>query len=140
MSIDGVLIGDWIYYHFTTQLRTTSNYSTTTNLTLYKSPQHMLSIFQPAGFTSRFLVTASNSGDSSASALKPSLNGSFLPTDPFLHRLPYRIDLVAPIVFLITAWHGTCRQHRSLLYANRLRGNVFIEPFPSGGRLFFPSN
>jgi hypothetical protein len=35
------------------------------------------------------LVTASNSGDFSASALNTSLNGGFLPTDSFLHRLPY---------------------------------------------------
>jgi hypothetical protein len=53
----------------------------------------------------------SNGGDSSASALKSSLNGSFLPTDSFLHRLPYRTDLVAPTVFLITPRDGPRRQH-----------------------------
>jgi hypothetical protein len=35
--------------------------------TIPKSPQHPLSLFQPAVFTSRSLATASNSGDSSAS-------------------------------------------------------------------------
>jgi hypothetical protein len=36
--------------------------------TIHKSPQHPLSLFQPAVFTSRSLVTASNSGDFSASS------------------------------------------------------------------------
>jgi hypothetical protein len=39
-------------------------------------------------FTSRCLVTAYNSGDSSFSALKSSLNGGSLPTASFPHRLP----------------------------------------------------
>jgi hypothetical protein len=65
--------------------------------TIHQSPQHPLSLFPACCvFTSRSLVTASNSGDSSASGLKSSLNGGSLPTDPFLHRLPYRTDLVAP--------------------------------------------
>jgi hypothetical protein len=35
--------------------------------TLYKSPQHPLSLCQPAVLTSHFLVTASDTGDFSAS-------------------------------------------------------------------------
>jgi hypothetical protein len=35
--------------------------------TLFTSPQYLLILFQPAVFTSRYLSTASNSGDSSAS-------------------------------------------------------------------------
>jgi hypothetical protein len=63
------------------------------------------------------LVTASNSGDSSASALKSYLNGDSLPTDYFLHRLPYGTDFIAPIVFLITLRHGPRRQHLPFLHA-----------------------
>jgi hypothetical protein len=51
-------------------------------------------------------------------------------------RLPCRTDLLAPVVFHITLRHGPRRQHSSFLYANRFRGNVFIEPFPSSCRLF----
>jgi hypothetical protein len=39
---------------------------------------------------------ASNSGDSSGSALKSSLNGSSLLTASLLHRLPYRSPLYGP--------------------------------------------
>jgi hypothetical protein len=52
--------------------------------TIHKSPQHTLSLFQLAVFTSRSLVTVSNSGDSFASVLKSSLNGTFLPTELFV--------------------------------------------------------
>jgi hypothetical protein len=62
--------------------------------TVHKSPQHTLGPFQPAVFTSRSSVTASTSADFSASTRKFSLNGSSLLTAPFLHRLPYRTDLV----------------------------------------------
>jgi hypothetical protein len=63
-----------------------------------------------SGLTSCFLVTASKSGDSSASAVKSSLNGGSLPADSFLHRFPYRTDSIAPFVFLITPLHGPRRQ------------------------------
>jgi hypothetical protein len=62
-------------------------------------------------FISRSLVTASNSGYSSASVLKSSLNGGSLPTDSFLHSLPYRTDLTASFVFLIYPRHGQRRQN-----------------------------
>jgi hypothetical protein len=80
--------------------------------TLYKSLQHTLSSFVCCVCTSRSLVTASNSGDSSAFALKPFLNGGSLHTASFLHRFPYRTDLVVPVIFLITPRHGPRRQHR----------------------------
>jgi hypothetical protein len=103
--------------HLYTRLGTTRNYSVTANL--YNSQittapaKHFPACYV---FTSRSLVTASNSGDSSVSALKSSLNGGSLPTVPFLHRIPYRTDLVIPVVFLITPRHGLCRQHRSFSY------------------------
>jgi hypothetical protein len=105
--------------------------------TLYKSPQYTLSLF-PARcvFTSRSLVTACDSGDSSDSARKSFLNGGSPPTDSFLHRLRNRTDTVAPVVFLITPRHGPRREHRSFSHANRCSGNVFAEPLPSSGRLF----
>jgi hypothetical protein len=62
-------------------------------------------------FTSRSLVTASNSGDSSASALTSLLVGFQLSTNS-----------LAQIVLLITSRHGPRRRHRSLLYPNRFRG------------------
>jgi hypothetical protein len=93
VTIDGVL--DWPLI-----LGTTSNYSVIANPhNLQITTAHPKSFPAYFVFTSRFLVTASNSWDSSASALKSSLNGGSLPTASFIHRLPYRTDLVAPIVF-----------------------------------------
>jgi hypothetical protein len=49
--------------------------------TLYKSLEHTLSLLQPSSvFTSSCLLTASNTGCSSASGFKLSLNGGSLPT------------------------------------------------------------
>jgi hypothetical protein len=118
--------------HLYAQLGTTSNYSVTANI--YTSQ-----IIRPPTKTfsaCRSLVTASNSGDSSASALKSSPNGGSFPSDPFLHSLPYRTNLVAPVVFFIIPRHGRRRQHRSFSCAIRCHGNVFIGPFPSSSRLF----
>jgi hypothetical protein len=83
-------------------------------------------------FTSRSLVTASNTGNSSASALKSTLNVGSRPT----HNLPYRTNLIAPVVLLITPRHGLRRQHRLFSYANCFCGNLLNEPFPSSGHLF----
>jgi hypothetical protein len=66
------------------RLGTTSNYSATANrhdsqiTTAYAKSFPACCVF-----TSRYLVTVSNSGDSSASALKSSLNGGSLPTALF---------------------------------------------------------
>jgi hypothetical protein len=123
--------------HLSPLLVTKSNYSAIANLrTLQITTAHANSFHACCVFTNRFPVPASNSGDSSASALKSSLNGGFLPTDCFLHSLPYRTDFVAPVIFLITPGDDLRRKHRSFSYAKRCRGNVFNEPFPSSGRLF----
>jgi hypothetical protein len=122
--------------HLRTQLGTTSNYSAVANVrTLQITTAHAK--YYPTCYvsTGRFLVTASNSGDSSVSALKPSLNGGSLPTASSLHSIPYKTDFVAPVVLLITPRHGPPRQHRAFSYANRFRGNTrhpatgFLIPF-----------
>jgi hypothetical protein len=69
---------------------------------LYKSLLQTLSLLQPAVFTSRFLVTASNSGDSSASALTPFLAGDRLTT-----------ELSSQLIPLITHRQGPRRKHSS---------------------------
>jgi hypothetical protein len=81
------------------------------------------------------LVTAPNSNDSSASALKSNLNGGSLPTDSFLHRLLYRTDLVGSVVFLVIPRHGP-RRHRSFLYAYPLPWQCVHRSVPSSGRQF----
>jgi hypothetical protein len=74
--------------HLHTQLGTISNCSAIVNLhTLQITTAHAKSFRACCVFTSRSLITASNSGDSLSSALNSSLNGSTLPTDSFLHRL-----------------------------------------------------
>jgi hypothetical protein len=87
--------------HVNTQLVIKVNYSAIANFhTLQIATAHAKHFPGCSVFTNCSLVTASNSGDSSASALKSPLN--VLPAAPFLHRLPYRTDLVAPNVFFIT--------------------------------------
>jgi hypothetical protein len=74
--------------HLYRQLGTTNNYNSIVNLrTLQITTAHAKSFPAYCVVTNRSLVTASNSGDSSASALKSSLNGGSLPTDSFLHRI-----------------------------------------------------
>jgi hypothetical protein len=104
-----------------TRFATTSSYRTTADL--HKSPQYPLSLFQPTVFTSRSLVTASNSGHSSASALKSFLDGGSPLT-----------DLFAPLVFLITPRHDRAEIFRSRMHI-RCAGKVFTKPFSSSGRL-----
>jgi hypothetical protein len=107
-------------------LTTISNYNTIADFhTLQITTEHGKSFPTCCVFTSRFLVTTSSIGDTSTSALKSSLNGVWLPIVSLLHRLPYRTDLVAPVVILITSRHGPRRQHRSFLY-----------PLPSSSRRF----
>jgi hypothetical protein len=112
----GLVIG--FIDHLCTQLGTTSNCSSIAIL-------HNLQIitaqakYYPTScvFSSHSLVRTSNSGDSSASAVKSSLNGASFITESFLHRLPYRTMLVVPVVFLISPRHGSCSQHLSFSYA-----------------------
>jgi hypothetical protein len=135
VTLDRVL--DWIL-----DLLTTYTYNLELQLitapslisTLYSSLEHTVSCSQSV--SRRFLVMASNRGCTSAFGLKSSLNCGSLPPASFLHRLPYRTDLVAPVVFLITPRHGPHRQHCSFLYANHFCMNVFTELFPSTGCLF----
>jgi hypothetical protein len=120
--------------HLYTQLAATNNYNAIVNLhTLQITTAHAKSFPACCVFTSRSLVTASNSEESSASALKSSLNGGCLPTDSFLHRLLYRTNLVAPVVFLGTARAANTVHSRMHI---RCHGNVFTEQFPSRGRRF----
>jgi hypothetical protein len=82
-------------------------------------------------FTSRSLVTASNSGESSTAALKSSL-----------HSLPHRTHSDVPIFFLVTHLHGPNRKHRFEEYIYccmriRYRGNVFTDPLPRNGSGMF---
>jgi hypothetical protein len=104
--------------HFKTRLGTASNYSATANL---HNSQITTASAEPflarCVFTSRSLVKASNSGDSSASR-----------TQILSSQTLYTTDLVDPIIFLIIPRHGPRRQQRSLSYANRVRGNVFASP------------
>jgi hypothetical protein len=94
---------DWWMDLLTTH---TSNYSSIASSTLYKSPQHTLSFPSCCVvFISRSQVTASDSGGSSASAMKSALNAHFL------HRLPYRPDSVSLVVFFITPLNGPNRKH-----------------------------
>jgi hypothetical protein len=67
VTIDGVWSGNSIYWPFIhSQLVTTNNYSAITNLHILKISRSHAKSFQSV-FTSLRLVTASNSGDSSAS-------------------------------------------------------------------------
>jgi hypothetical protein len=84
--------------HLYTPLMSTSNYSATI-FTIHKSPQHTLSLLQPAVSSpavpwQRLLIVEIFQ----LHMLKSSL-----------HKLPYRTDLVAPIFFLTTLRHGPCR-------------------------------
>jgi hypothetical protein len=64
-------------------------------------------------FTRRSLVTASNSGDSSASALKSSL-----------HRLPYRTDSESELLY---DWRFTANQFVLATNHLRLTTNIFFQ-------------
>jgi hypothetical protein len=119
-------------HHLYTRPGTTSNHSATANL---HNSQMTTAPAKPftacCVFTKRSLATASNSGDSSASALKSSL-----------HSLPYKIDLVDPFMFLLTPLHGPSRKHsfQEYLYCcMRIcwHDNVFTEPLPRNGPNIF---
>jgi hypothetical protein len=81
--------------HLCTQLRVTHNYSAIVNLHSSQIPKAPAKSFPACcAFTEHFLVAATNSENSSASAPKPSLNGVFPPPVSFPRRLQYRTDLV----------------------------------------------
>jgi hypothetical protein len=70
VTVDGIGIGYWIYWHICmhhSELQAITVVSLIS--TLYKSPQHLLSLFPACCvFKSSSLATASNNGDASASS------------------------------------------------------------------------
>jgi hypothetical protein len=105
VTIDGSL--DWILHLLTTILGTTNNYNTIANLhssLITTAPAKSFPVYCVS--TSPSLATASYILQ--LRAFKSSLNGGSLPTPSFLHRLPYRTDLVAAIL-LKAPLHGTSR-------------------------------
>jgi hypothetical protein len=98
---------------------TTSNYSAIANLHILQITTAHAKPSQSA-FTSRFLVTDLNNGDSSASVLTSLLSGEY-PTTEF----------IVTIVLNITSRHGPRRKHclQHFLYCCvwiRCRGNMFV--------------
>jgi hypothetical protein len=72
--------------------------------TIHKSPQHQLSLFSACCLISRYLATASNSRDSSASRAK------VLSSQPPLQN---STQLIGPTVLVRTSRHGPHRNHSS---------------------------
>jgi hypothetical protein len=99
--------------HFITRLVTTSNYSTIANLHTFITTALAKSFPACNVITSSCLVTVSNSGDSSASALKA-----------FLMAATLQFYSVAPVVFLVTPRYGPTKTQLFYCYLNRFRGNV----------------
>jgi hypothetical protein len=83
--------------------------------------------FQSAVFISHFLVTASNSGDSSTFVLTSLLSGEY-PTakSPLLTEFLTTVWTLAPVVLLITSLHGPRRKRRSLLYSSHCHMGMFV--------------
>jgi hypothetical protein len=80
VSIHGVWIGDSIYWPFKTQLVATLNYSAIANLHVLQITRAFRLVFSTV-CTVRFLVTASNNGDSSAASLTLLPAGHHLTTE-----------------------------------------------------------
>jgi hypothetical protein len=74
-------------------------------------------------FTSRFLVTASNSGDF-FQLHRPNL--FFLDSLKSLSQLTVTTELTSKLISIITYRLEPSRKHRSFLYSDRFRGNVFV--------------
>jgi hypothetical protein len=95
--------------HLYTRLGTTSTYNAIADLiTLQITTAHAKPFAACFAFTSRFLATVSNSGDSSAS-----------PTQIPSSQPPVQnsATLIAPTVLVITSRHGPHRKHRSSVVA-----------------------
>jgi hypothetical protein len=99
--------------HLYTQLRTMSNYSTTTDL--HSSQITAACLFQPAVFSQQWRFFSFHT---------QVLSEWHLPSNS-LFFTTYRTDLSAPVVFLITPQHGARRQHCSFPYANPFCRNMF---------------
>jgi hypothetical protein len=109
--------------HFSTRLVTTLNYRAIADLHTLKITTAHAFFSVCCVFTIRSLVTATNSGDSWATALTSLLSGEY-PTN--LLSPHFQRSLITPVVLLMTSWHGPRRKHRSLLYSNRFHGNMCV--------------
>jgi hypothetical protein len=117
LTLDGIM--DWILDSLTTLAYDSEPQAITAPSlisTIHQLPQHTLSLFQPAVFTSRSLVTAPNSGDSAASRVQVLSELRLRSKKTFLHRLPYRTLSVASVVFIITRLQRSSRKHRFKQY------------------------
>jgi hypothetical protein len=91
VTLTGIL--DWILDSLTTlQHDSELQVITAPSLISKRYKSHAKSFPARNVFTSSCLVTASNNGYSFAFTPKFFLNGGSLPTDPFLHRFPYKTD------------------------------------------------
>jgi hypothetical protein len=136
---------DWWRYLLTTQYTPFGTTNTILSLifTLHKSPQHLLSLFQPDVFTSRSLTVASNCRDTSASryevplSQQPVQNFCQLSTiAPSVLSLPWRAQLTGcPNYFFCNSFARTTETTPGFsgCMRNRGRGNVFTEPLAGNG-------
>jgi hypothetical protein len=89
VTIDGIWIGEWIYWPLYTRLGTTSNYSAIADIhTLQITAAHA----KPQScivFPSRCLVSALNNGDSSAFVLTSLTVGQYYSQPNSLLQLPW---------------------------------------------------
>jgi hypothetical protein len=121
--------------HLYTPLVTTTNYNALVNLhTLQITRAHVMS--SQFAFSSRFLATNLNNGDSSASVLTSLLSGEYPTTEQ---------NSLCPL--FVTSQHGPCRNTPfTLLQLNCCiimtllpsNGNVFTEPLPQNGSSISP--
>jgi hypothetical protein len=117
--------------HFNTRLATTLNYGAIADVhTLQIATSHAKS-FQSAVLTSPSLVTSSNNGDSSASALSSLPDGSQLLRLSLIFTDSLTNDVTSKLVSVITSRHGPRRKHRfqQFLYScaqTRCPGNLFV--------------
>jgi hypothetical protein len=98
--------------HLYTRLGTTSNYNAIADFHTWQIITSHAMFFQPAASSpgvpwQRFVTL----DILQLNSLKSSLNGCCFPAASFLHRLPYRTELVAPIFFLTTPRHGPHRNN-----------------------------
>jgi hypothetical protein len=108
VTVDGVRIGEWIYWPLIQTTRTAGNYSTTANDHNSQITTAPVKHFPACcDCTSRSPITAYNSGDSSASALKSFLH-SLLGTTRADNTVHARV---------LTVSAGTCLPSQSLAAA-----------------------
>jgi hypothetical protein len=110
------------------QVVTTNNYNITADFhTLQLTSAHAESFYSVV-FTSRSLVAASNSGDSSSASTKPSL-----------HKLPYNwLTSNLSLAYNISAWNN--RKHSSPIVAPIVSMGtcLFAKALLGNGRVYLP--